>query len=368
MNKHFELKTPHYRLLTSGLVNKVSPPQWTGVDVARAVNAALAAAKEKQEKPIIVGLIPFDIKAEAMLYVPENVQWDRASVDPVLNDSQPTPSMEVHGKDSPRYKRSVSEVVRRITEGDMDKVVLARRVTVEAEQAIDIEKVYARLCARNNAAYVYRVDLPAKENQSPEVILGASPELVLGSDHRKISSFPLAGSTPRLDDPSLDQKAAEMLLCSCKDLVEHSLVVQAVGKTFHRFADYVDVPSIPELVQTPVIWHLGTHITGQLRSGVSLIELLYALHPTPAVAGWPREVAQKTISELEDFDRGHFAGLVGWMDTEGNGEWILVLRCGIINQNRATVFAGAGIVMESDPEKEHAETATKMQTFINALN
>jgi isochorismate synthase len=144
-------------------------------------------------------------------------------------------------------------------------------------------------------------------------------------------------------------------------------VVQAVGETFRRFADDVSVPASPDLVQTPVIWHLGTPISGSLRPGVSPLELVYALHPTPAVGGWPLETARQAIAELEDFDRGFYAGLLGWMDGQGRGEWVLVLRGGIVAGATATVYAGAGIVANSDPEKEHAETATKLRTFINAL-
>ncbi|MQB34156.1 isochorismate synthase [Agrobacterium rhizogenes] len=370
MNARFDLTTPGYRLRTRGVAQRIHPERWDGTSVAAAVEAALAAANGKTregKKPIVVGLVPFDANAKAVFYIPEEVDFstDR-SVASLPNDEQSN-VFEVHGAESPSYRENVTEALKRIQSGALDKVVLARSVTVDSSSPIDIDAVYARLCARNGSAYVYRADLPDGLEQSSSVLLGASPELVLSCDQGKIRSTPLAGSTPRAANAIADEEVARALLNSKKDLAEHSLVVQAVGETFRQFADMVDVPGEPQLVQTPVIWHLGTYITGMLRANVSPIALAYALHPTPAVGGWPQAAARETIAELEDFDRGFYAGLIGWMDEDGNGEWVLTLRCGIVNGSKATVFAGAGIVAGSDPETEHTETRTKLQTFINAL-
>ena len=370
MNARFDLTTPGYQLRTRGVAQRICPERSDGASVAAAVHAAMAVKNGKTRnggKLIVVGLVPFDADAEAVFYIPEEVEFTTDyPVTPLPNEER-RHVFEVHGDDSPAYRENVSEALRRIEAGDLDKVVLARSVTVDFSGPIDIDAVYARLCARNGSAYVYRVDLPDSLEQTSSVFLGASPELVLSSDRGKIRSTPLAGSIPRAANALADEEVARGLLNSKKDLAEHSLVVQAVGETFRQFADKVEVPSEPQLVKTPVIWHLGTYITGMLRKNVSPIALAYALHPTPAVGGWPPDAARRTIAELEDFDRGFYAGLIGWMDEDGNGEWVLALRCGIVNGNKATLFAGAGIVAGSDPEKEHTETRTKLQTFINAL-
>jgi isochorismate synthase len=373
MTALFDLTTPGYRLRARGVSRSLSPAHWDGASVAQAAREALAEAAQTSgaEAPLVVGLIPFNCAEQAVFYLPQEVEWSTPAARP---DLPPAPHavapdmLQLRGGDSPAYRASVAEAIRRIHAGQLDKVVLARRVTVESGSPIDVDGVYQRLCGRNSTAYVYRMDLPQADGEAPAVLLGASPELVLGSDAQgRVQSLPLAGSAPRGGDPEADQQAAQALLRSPKDLAEHALVVQAVGETFRRFADDVSVPASPDLVQTPVIWHLGTPISGSLRPGVSPLELVYALHPTPAVGGWPLETARQAIAELEDFDRGFYAGLLGWMDGQGRGEWVLVLRGGIVAGATATVYAGAGIVANSDPEKEHAETATKLRTFINAL-
>ncbi|WFS03126.1 isochorismate synthase [Rhizobium tumorigenes] len=370
MNARFDLTTPEYRLRTRGVAQRICPKGSDGASVAAAVAVAMTAMNDKTHnatKPIVVGLVPFDAGAQAVFYIPEEVEFSTDYQATPLPQDARSNAFEVHGDDPPAYRESVTEALRRIESGDLEKVVLARSVTVDFGAPIDIDAVYTRLCARNGSAYVYRVDLPDGNERTSSVLLGASPELVLSSDRGRIRSTPLAGSIPRAVNALADEEAARGLLRSKKDLAEHSLVVQSVGETFRQFADKVDVPSEPQLVQTPVIWHLGTYITGMLRENVSPIALAYALHPTPAVGGWPKDAARRAIAELEECDRGFYAGLVGWMDAEGNGEWVLALRCGIVNGNRATVFAGAGIVAGSDPETEYLETRTKLQTFINAL-
>ncbi|TBN12312.1 isochorismate synthase [Agrobacterium cavarae] len=370
MNARFDLTTPAYQLRTRGVAQRIYPEGFDGASVATAVSAAMAAVGEKTRngtKKIVVGLVPFDVDAEAVFYMPEDVEFSTDYPKVSTPKDERHNVFEIHGDDSPAYRKNVAEALKRIESGDLDKVVLARSVTVDFNTPINVDAVYARLCARNGNAYVYRIDLPNGHDERPAVLLGASPELVLRSENGKIRSTPLAGSIPRAADAVADEDVARTLLNSKKDLVEHSLVVQAVGETFRQFADGVEVPSKPQLVETPVIWHLGTDITGMLRENVSPIALAYALHPTPAVGGWPKEAARKAIAELEGFDRGFYAGLIGWMDDEGNGEWVLTLRCGIVSGNTATVFAGAGIVAGSDPEKEHTETGTKLRTFINAL-
>lgn len=369
MSSRFELATPRYRLRTNGIAHRITPSTWDGAAVADAVTEALSYAargKESVNEPIVVGLIPFDKQQPATLYVPNKVQWS-APVQPARTTGPPLHKLAVESQQSGSYEAAVAVAVDRIRAGLIDKVVLARRVTLKSEDDIDRDQVYARLLAQNNQAFVYRVDLPALAGQASPALIGASPELLLASTGSKIVSEPLAGSAPRADDSKIDKEVGQRLRRSQKDMHEHSLVVRSVGDSFRQYADNVVVPKEPSLVQTPVLWHLGTRITGVLRPEVSPVELAYELHPTPAVGGWPRHTAGKVIHELEDFDRGFYSGLLGWMDSRGNSEWVLVLRGGVVDRNTATLFAGAGIVANSSPEREREETSVKLRTLIDAL-
>lgn len=229
------------------------------------------------------------------------------------------------------------------------------------------QEVHARLKLQNPSAYTYRMDLDDDGDGLRTSLVGASPELVLASEKDFVVSHPLAGSAPRHTNPFKDAAAGQELLRSPKDLHEHSHVVRAVARSFRLLAHNVVVPEGPSLVSTPVIWHLGTRIVGKLRDGISPLELAYAMHPTPAVCGWPSRAARSVIGELESFSRGLYAGLIGWIDAEGHGEWALTLRCGVLKGKRATLYAGAGIMEDSSPEAEHLETDVKFSTFAEAL-
>lgn len=374
-SERFDLTTPDYDLRTRGCARRVAVPHWEGPAVAAAVDEALAAVEREGRggpRPIVVGLIPFDHAQPALLYVPDEVEWQ--SPPPRAVDPGPDGApLEVEGVDTPAYLAKVEAALGRIAAGPLEKVVLARHVTMRAPAPFDVDRIAARLRARNRDAYVYRVHLP--EGGGPAgtpwaeggVLLGATPELVLGCTGGRVRSNPLAGSLPRVAEKDADAARAQALLQSSKDRAEHHFVVHATAETFRRFADDVTVSAAPELVATPVVWHLGSHIAGTLRPGLSPLELAYALHPTPAVSGWPQDAARAAIAELEDFDRGYFGGLVGWMDRTGNGAFALTIRCGLLRGPRATLYAGAGIVDGSTPDQEHVETWTKLQTVIDAL-
>lgn len=366
----FRFKTPHYSLYTKGIHEKISVPEWTGRDVAHAFETAFAnAPRSNGQSPVIVGAIPFSAQQPAHLYIPKHVQWGEGiSEHPTHEQDRSTNQIRhIDGEDSPAYRAAVAKALRRISTGAVEKVVLARRVRVSADRSFDTEAIFNRLCALNQSAFVYQLNLPERPNQEPPVLLGASPELVLKSANGAVQSAPLAGSIPRVSSTEFDERRSQNLLRSQKDLHEHAVVVRAVGEQFRRHCTEISVPGQPKLVKTPVIWHLGSKISGLLRAGIHPIQLAYALHPTPAVSGWPQKASQRAIAELEDFERGFYAGLIGWIDAEGNGEWALTLRCGLIQGNRAQVFAGAGIVENSNPEAEHTETKTKLRTFLNAL-
>lgn len=373
----FEFSTPEYRLTARGVAHVVAPEAWDGSSVAGAVESLLTHTGH--DGPV-VGCIPFDTGRPAVLYIPEEVTWRQAAgaghagegVAPTAaQGTGPSTSLEL--PDSPGYREAVARAVERIDTGDLEKVVLARTAVLEADEDFDIDRLVADLGAANPHAYVYRTDLGTTGDSGcgEETLVGASPELVLRSRRGAVTSFPLAGSVPRdRENPARDRELTQGLLNSPKDRAEHAHVVRQVGEVFHRYAESVVVPDVPSVVSTPVILHLGSRITGRLPHAGSpgaFMKMLYDLHPTPAVCGWPTATAREVIAELEDFDRGMYSGLVGWVDAEGNAEWALSLRGGVVSGSRAQLFAGAGIVAESVPEDEHRETATKFATFARVL-
>lgn len=362
----FDFLTPEYRLTTRGVGSRVSPSVWEGDRVAAAVDELLLGADGDR---IVVGCIPFDTSRPAQLYVPDEVAWRQAdaAVPPAHKGGTGSPAASSPGlPDSPAYRRAVRKAVERIGHGEVDKVVLARTTTVTADSDFDLDRMFGELGDANPHAFTYRSDLA-----SSGTLIGASPELVLRSRRGAVTSFPLAGSVPREQgNPAQDRELTRGLLDSPKDRSEHALVVNQVGEVFSRHAEQVTVPDEPSVVSTPVILHLGSRITGRLHQGSSpgdLMRMLYDLHPTPAVCGWPTDAARDVIGDLEDFDRGMYSGLVGWVDGDGNGEWALSLRGGVVDGDSARLFAGAGIVAGSDPDKEHEETATKFRTFARVL-
>jgi isochorismate synthase len=178
---------------------------------------------------------------------------------------------------------------------------------------------------------------------------------------------PLAGSVPRSADPIEDARRAAALLESPKDLHEHAVVVEAVAAALAPFCDVIEVPA-PVVISTATMWHLSTTLTGELRADApSSLGLALALHPTPAVCGTPTATARAAISAIEPFDRSFFTGIVGWCDARGDGEWVVTIRCAEVVDRSLRLFAGAGVVIGSQPEAELAETAAKFRTMLIAM-
>ena len=260
------------------------------------------------------------------------------------------------------YRDAVREATARIGRGDLRKVVLARTVEVEAGRGFDPRLLAHRLRAVDPDAYTFA--MPTEHG----VIVGASPELLVSRRGREVRSNPLAGSAPRSGDADEDRANAQALVASSKDREEHAIVVDAVAETLGPFCAELTWDPEPVLRETPNVWHLSTRFRGVLRDpGVSALDLATALHPTPAVAGDPTGIALDTIAELEPFDRDRYAGPVGWVDANGDGEWAIALRCAELRGDRAVLYAGAGIVAGSDPAKELDETERKFRAFLDAL-
>jgi isochorismate synthase len=267
----------------------------------------------------------------------------------------PAPSPEA-------YADAVREARTRIRAGGLRKVVLARQLRVAAGRTLDPRLLAARLRSVDPGAYAFAA------STDRGTLVGASPELLIARHGREVRSNPLAGSAPRAGDPDEDRANADALAASGKDREEHAIVVEAVAETLRPFCEELTWDREPVLLATANVWHLSTRFRGRLRDPAPhALELVGALHPTPAVCGTPRAAAREAIAELEPFDRGGYAGPVGWMDANGDGEWVIALRCAELEGERATLFAGAGIVSGSDPAAELEETDRKFRAFLDAL-
>jgi isochorismate synthase len=322
---------------------------------------ALATASSDD---VLVGAFPFDLTRPARLALSGTV---RHGAPLAAETPPPAPARSAirwsrRTEDVAGYRSAVSRALRRMASGDLDKVVLARAIELTGDRALRPVDLVAALAAGDPRAYVYSVDL------GDRTLVGASPELLVSQRNGMVLANPLAGSAPRDPDPVRDGQNATALLYSAKDQGEHRVVVDAVADGLAPLCRRLTVPERPELLRTGTMWHLSSRVTGVPRDGVTALDLALALHPTPAVCGLPTAAAETLITELEPFDRGFYAGMVGWTDARGNGEWAVTIRCVELRDRSLRLFAGAGVVPESTPDGEVAETAAKFRAVLRALN
>ncbi|EHR63252.1 isochorismate synthase [Saccharomonospora cyanea] len=262
-----------------------------------------------------------------------------------------------------QHTKAVAAAVTALEERNLRKVVLARALDVELGAPARPEDVLHNLVVDNERGYTFAAELP-----NGRTLLGASPELLLSRRGGTVVSHPHAGSAPRSADPNTDAEHAQALLVSRKDHFEHAVLTEAIVETLRPYCRRLTVPSRPTLVSTPTMWHLGTTITGELSDpDVTALHLAAALHPTPAICGTPTSSARQLVTELEEFDRGYYAGTVGWVDAEGDGEWAVSIRCAEVAEQSLRLYAGGGIVPESDPKAELEETSAKFATLLRAM-
>ncbi len=260
------------------------------------------------------------------------------------------------------YEAAVATATERIAAGQLEKVVLAREVAVEAHAAHDPAALFGALRESFPSCYSFCVG-------SPEgAFLGASPELLVRRRGASVATVALAGSARRSADPAVDDHLGEQLLQSEKNRGEHEIVARRIARKLSPRSVWVEADSEPLLVKVANIQHLGTPVHAQLADPLSAVELAALLHPTPAVGGEPAEVAEALIAELEDIDRGWYAGPVGWMDATEDGEFCVALRSALLRDRVAHLFAGAGIVADSEPAAELAETELKLQALLPLLS
>jgi isochorismate synthase len=265
--------------------------------------------------------------------------------------------------DRETYMDAVARAVSAIRGGNLRKVVLTRSLDVDAERELDAKQLLWRLRAVDPDCYAFAVPIEPRA-----VLVGASPELLVARRGSEVRSNPLAGSAPRSGDPEEDRANADALRSSSKNRIEHQVVVDAVADALVPICERLEFDPEPVLLGTANVWHLSTRFRGHLRDPApDVLEILATLHPTPAVCGTPRDLALAEIEHLEPFDRGHYAGPVGWVDANGDGDWAIALRCAEISGSSARLFAGAGIVADSGPTLELDETERKFRALLDAL-
>ncbi len=259
--------------------------------------------------------------------------------------------------DTQAWQRAVAAAVDRIRASELGKVVLARDIVGSAEGDIDARLVIDRLLADYRSTWVFHVD----------GLVGATPELLVRRERGLATSRVLAGTIRRQGDESDEQALAQALAESSKDLTEHEYAVASVADALAPYCSGMHVPDQPYVLKLPNVMHLASDVTGVCDSRASSLALAAALHPSAAVCGTPTGDALTLIRELEHLDRGRYTGPVGWIDAAGDGEWGIALRCGRIEAKTATLYAGCGIVADSDPEAELAETNAKLVPMRDAL-
>ena len=325
--------------------------------------------------PIAFGVIPFDSTATNEFIIPqqivgkdENGNCWLTTIDHADSEVQIRQSLGASSNDfavtalTPieTYRQAVLGARSAVREGRITKAVIAREVVVEARDPIDVHAVLLRLKATFGNSYRYSID----------GFVGASPELLIEVAGSRVTSHPLAGTTPRTGDPTTDADLARKLLLSMKDQVEHRIVIDVIHDMLLPYCSYLDWQPEPSVIEVANVQHLGTLIEGHLSEDhPDLLDLARMLCPTPALGGHPRDEALAIISELEGFDRKNYGGAVGWVNAQGDGTWAVAIRCAEFSADckTARLIAGGGIVAASEPDAELAETQAKFQAMLSAI-
>lgn len=277
-------------------------------------------------------------------------------------DPHPSAAVSISGRHPPeRYEHIVSEAVGRIRAGGVDKVVLARERTVEAPAAIDPAAMVGALRGLFPSCFCFCFGTPEA------AFVGASPELLVRRSGPVAATVALAGTTSRSADPAVDDHLGEAMLRSPKVRDEHGIVARRIERSLRPHSVWVHAEGEPFVVKVGNLQHLATPIRAQLAESNSAIELAGLLHPTPAIGGEPREAALELIAELEGIDRGWYTGPVGWMDAAEDGEFCVGLRSALLRDREAHLFAGCGIVADSEPAAELQESELKFEALLPLL-
>ena len=338
-------------------------PHWAGYEPASLHVPQVAIARRRDDVRLtLAALARPDDDADALLAELEQRATDLRSAPLPLLDPDPTERCRVVSAMPPEhYVGAVARAVERIRAGQLDKIVLAREVQVHAPAAHDAAAVFGILREAFRECHVFAV------GRGSSTFIAASPELLVRREGLRAGTVALAGSARRSADPAVDDHLGEQLLRSPKDREEQAIVTRRITAALRPRSVWVTAAEEPVIVRIANIQHLATPIRAQLCEPVSVIELAGLLHPTPAVGGEPHAVAAPLIPELEGLDRGWYAGPVGWTDASEDGEFCVALRSALLTGSVARCYAGVGVVRDSDPVAELAETEVKLQALLPVL-
>jgi salicylate biosynthesis isochorismate synthase len=338
-------------------------PHWRGFAPALLSVPELALVRSRGGVCMTLSALahPDDVPEELLARLERRVAELRRSELPLL-DPAPTGRFQVASTMPPEhFEGAVARAVELIAAGRLQKIVLAREVQVHAPRAYDPAAVFGVLRQEFPSCFVFCV------GHGDATLIAASPELLVRREGHRVSTLALAGSTRRSADPAVDAHLGEQLLRDHSYREEHAIVARRIERTLRPHAIWVAAAPEPELVRIANIQHLATPIRAQLAAPMEALELAGLMHPTPAVGGEPLREAAPLIPALEGLDRGWYAGPVGWTDATGDGEFCVALRCALLRENVARCYAGNGIVRNSNPASELAETEIKLQALLPLL-
>ena len=328
--------------------------------------------------PLLFASFAFDSTSPSVLVIPEIVlgqkngkSWitwigdkNQPGLEKISNSSiSGEITWQDAAKDEEVWRQQVTKAITAIKDGLVEKVVLARDLTATSTKEIDTRSLLQRLEIEYPSTWLFLVN----------GLVGATPELLVRLSKSLVTSRVLAGTIRKSGNEDRDLALAASLAKSSKDLEEHEYAVKSVADGLAPFCSSTNVPESPFVLHLANVMHLATDVTGVLNSSArqaDVFTLIEQLHPSAAVCGTPTEVAKKYISQLEQMDRGRYSGPVGWIDAQGDGEIAIALRCGLLSEDRKSIriFAGCGIVADSNPEKEFAESQSKLIPMRTALD
>jgi len=338
-------------------------PQWAGFAAADLVVPEVALARRGDDVRLTLAALaaPDDVPEQLAARLQRRAEGLQVRPLPLL-DPAPAGRFRVDSVAPPEhYEGAVARAVERIKAGDFEKIVLAREVTVNAPGAHDAAAVFGVLRAGFESCYVFCA------GRGDAAFVAASPELLIRREGQRAQTVALAGSTRRSADPAVDDHLGEQLLRSDKDREEQAIVTRRIARALKPHAVWVAAPDEPTLIKVANIQHLATPIRAQLAQPLGAVELAGLLHPTPAVGAEPHAKAAPLIPALEGLDRGWYAGAVGWTDANDDGEFCVALRCALLRGAEARLYAGVGVVRDSDPAAELNETEIKLGALLPVL-
>jgi isochorismate synthase len=338
-------------------------PEWSSLPPAALVLPEVSLARHRGQARLTVCVVVEGDEAPEVLVerATARVRSLEAASMPLIDPDPVQPTRVASAAPPSHYEEAVARAVERIRAGELQKVVLAREVRAHAARPYDPAAIAGALREAFPACFCWCVGTPEA------AFLGASPELLVRRDGARAQTVALAGTTRRSADPSVDDHLGEQLLRSVKDREEHEIVARRIERTLEPVSVWVTAAEDPVLIKVQNVQHLATPIRAQLADPLPAVELAGMMLPTPAVGGEPRAAALPLIPALEGFDRGWYAGAVGWTDLAEDGEFCVALRCALLRGSIAHLYAGCGIVRDSVPAEELSESEVKLQALLPLL-